>query len=234
MRRVTVKDAHGPWFGSTAQPLKRGNGQRQAKVAKTIGEALSCGLAPFEAMRAVSDAAVGIRKAMNSRRGVSIWTSDSFLDEPLARWTGDLEGFVTRNPGGTLEDVSAAAWRAVESAVARERRRRTRSWVTLATMHAAKGREFDYTFVCGASLDTRHLKPSADGTACEAIRNLLLVGCSRSREKLLILHKAAEPCCILARLQGEPCPLAAGDHRGCPAQLSLAIQLEESSGPDFE
>jgi DNA helicase-2/ATP-dependent DNA helicase PcrA len=63
--------------------------------------------------------------------------------------------------------------------------------ITLATLHAAKGREWDMVFIAGAEDDICPHRRSVEETGdCEEERRLFYVGVTRARETIVISHAA--------------------------------------------
>jgi len=208
MQRVAVpRDFSKSWFGPNADALTPTNVKRRDRACQALQVYLSGSNDPTAAARDLSSLAKGMRDAMkHGRENHSVWLADAFLAEPVERWCNAVGEFVRRNADAGAEALVDAAWQAVEGCVARERRMIARARVLVMTAHAAKGKEFHVTYVCGASRGTRHMDVSQDRRECDEVRNLLHVACSRSTEKVVILHKRDQPCCILARLLGALCP----------------------------
>jgi len=207
MRRVAIpRDFRKCWFGPNADALTPTNVKRRDRACQALQVYLSGSDDPTAAAGDLSSLAQSMRDAMkHGRENHSVWLADAFLTEPVERWCKAVGEFVRRNADAGAEALVDAAWQAVEGCVARERRMIARARVLVMTAHAAKGKEFHVTYVCGASRGTRHMDVSQDRSECDEVRNLLHVACSRSTEKVVILHKRDQPCCILARLRGEPC-----------------------------
>lgn len=201
LRRCAAGNHHVAWFITEDHNLSKADGERVRHVLEAVDAYCSRAASPVDAVTELDALAVKIRQKMRK-----VWVAQSSIDKPLAAWVEFLKNHLNRSPARDAEELLHVAWRGVETGVARERARLARSQLVLMTMHASKGREFEHTIVCGASKSTRHLKPSPDRSDCATVRNLLMVACSRSRKKVTILHKQDEPCCVLARLSGEPCP----------------------------
>ena len=77
--------------------------------------------------------------------------------------------------------------------------------VTLMTMHASKGLEFDHVFIAGAERGLLPYDPHADGGDVQEERRLLHVGMTRARTRLYISH-AQSRFLFGNRTSAAPCP----------------------------
>lgn len=213
LQRCAAKDPHTPWFTVDGNVLTPANRNRVGAVTRAVDAFCRRQGSPAEAVIDLQELGATLGKHMSQ-----VWVAQPFLDRPLGAWVALLADHIRRNGTCNTDELLHMAWRGVESGVARERLRLARSRLVLMTMHASKGREFEHTIVCGASRNTRHLKPAKDHSDCATVRNLLMVACSRSRKRVTVLHKQGEPCCVLVRLRGEACPFAERRaRRGDPA-----------------
>jgi len=216
MMKVVRHDHRIPWFGrASAGPQHSANVRRRDGVRKALNRYVTQSSKPelHAAIQELPSLAATIRRRINSG-SQPVWLADSLLDRYTPVFVAALENFARRNPGCDSTALCSAARRAVDACVARERRHVGRSGLLLMTAHAAKGKEFDVTFLVGASSGTHPLNSRpGDPSHCESVRNLFRVACSRSREKVVVLHRPDEPCCILARLLGNRCPMVQPKHR---------------------
>lgn len=213
IRRVSVGQDYGKtWFGSSSEDLSvQANRRRRDRIRAMVTKYAEGGGNVAAAVSYLPELARDIRKVMSGDRA-SIWMADHAFEGATRRWYSMIDSFIERNTNSSASEVTEAIWRSVEACVAWERRMIWRAPVLLMTAHAAKGKEFDCTIVCGVSQGTRHMH-AHDQSQCDDVRNILHVACSRSREKLVILHKKGKPSCVLSRLNGDPCHLG----QPCPA-----------------
>jgi len=216
-RTASDHDHKSIWFGpsKTAQLRVKSNETRRSRILSLLHEYSTANSSPAPAILDLARLSEQIRNQMAPRGGIPIWLADPALPRHTSRYVSALAQFARRSPEASPTELLSFARRALDAAVAVERRHVARSRLLLMTAHAAKGKEVDFTYVLAASAGTPLFNPrSVTPVQCEAARNLFHVACSRSREKVIILYKQGHPCCILSRLMGNPCPLLAGPERG--------------------
>jgi hypothetical protein len=234
MKRIpSDADHESVWFGPGKTPsLKVGtNRTRRDRILQLVDSYCQAESSPASAVQGLERLSDSIRRHMAPGHKVPIWLVEPRLDRHTSTYFSALEAFLRRNPEASPKDLHASARRSVDAAVGAERRRVPRSRLLVMTAHAAKGKEVDVTYVLAASAGTPLVHPrSRLPSECQGARNLLHVACSRSRERLIILHKPGEPCCILARLMGQPCPLESPSskqrRRAKPASPQGSLPLE--------
>jgi DNA helicase II / ATP-dependent DNA helicase PcrA len=91
------------------------------------------------------------------------------------------EDFLTAAPGATLDDLAEEL--AVRTAIGHAP---AAAGVTLATLHAAKGLEWDAVFLAGLTDGTLPIIYAQSDEAIEEERRLLYVGATRARERLFL------------------------------------------------
>jgi len=207
-----AKDKAADWFSPAAATLTaKTNTQRRDRVRG----ALRCFMEGSGQARPIAGALHGLGAQVLSEAGRGLkspmWLMSRSMTASLRRWSGQIAEYERRSPGAAGPDLLASAWSAIEGCVARERRLVPQARVLLMTAHAAKGKEVELTFLCGASRGTpnMHARTPSD-EACDDVRNTFYVACTRSRERVVILHKKGAPSCILERLQGKPCHRTSG------------------------
>jgi hypothetical protein len=230
MRRVAVvRDHRKGWFAPSTHALTEANRKRRDRVCELLGNYVDNSSDLRQAARDLPALAKQIRGAMKSGRDYSTWLADGLLDTAVNQWYAAIGDFLRRNPDANAGDLLEAAWSAVEGCVAQQRRKVARTRILVMTAHAAKGKEVQYTFLCGASRGTRHVH-AKDPAQCGEVRNLLHVACSRSRERVVVLHKKDEPCCVVSRLRGGLCPLTTTAHLARPSRRGEASEDSKTAG----
>lgn len=203
-------DAARDWFDGCVPLAVAANHQRRRSVLQRITVFALGTPDPGNAVAALPSLSEGVLSEMQTGRGDSrhpLWLGHPYIAAAAQHWLHALEDYVRRNPACAPRELLHAAWSSVEACAARERRTIGRARVLLMTAHAAKGKEFDVTFLCGASRGTANVNVTVAGNqgACDAVRNLLYVAASRSRHAAVFLHKANQPCCLIERLNGGTC-----------------------------
>jgi len=208
----------GRWFGDDAcDPISNTDKRRRDGIRDLLSGALERHCPSSSPLEYVTSLAGSVRAAASSGQKHSFWIAEPSLDRAVRLWSQNLRSFLSRNPQPSSRDMVAAAWRGVMAAVAYERRFIVQSRVALMTAHAAKGKQFTHTIVCGASEGTRHVH-ARQHSDCDGVRRLIYVACTRSEKKVHVLHRDGSPCCIIDYLGGRGCPL-----KGKPIQCSLGI-----------
>jgi len=101
--------------------------------------------------------------------------------ESLAALAQLADGFFAASPGASLADLAAEL--AARSALGHAP---VLDGVTLASLHAAKGLEWDAVFLAGLSDGTVPIVHAQSGEAIEEERRLLYVGVTRARDRLFL------------------------------------------------